>query len=377
MITKDEELEKILKKYNYVGLNILHTDKEKIDYLISSGYQDIDTKKGINDQTVYRIASISKVEIALGIMKLYEMGLVSFYDDVSKYLGFKLRNPKFPDKIITLEMIMTQTSSISDCGDEVRHVGYDGINGYISDNVPLEDLLNNPSYCYYTPGSFSDYEPGTVWEYSNFGCGILACIIEKLTHKNYDEFLREEIFDKLGLDASYYVTNIKNQENIASLYEYDNKSDSFILERNKEMFIEKVFPKYPLGNNFRGPAGGLFITAKDLSIIMMMLMNDGTYDGKTLFKKETIEEMKKVHWQGWAYDPEYRKKGLQLLELYGLSKETLMGHCGNAYGLRSFMLFNEHHGYIFLCNGANYGLYQDHFVEMMSDILKFLIAKFE
>ncbi len=108
-----------------------------------------------------------------------------------------------------------------------------------------------------------------------------------------------------------------------------------------------------------------------------MLVNNGLYEGKRIFKEETIEEMKKVHWRGIAPDPQYHAKGLQLVILEGYSKEPLMGHFGCAYNLRSFLLFNNEHIYVFACNGADYQGDSDHMTNCQYDILTYLIKKFE
>lgn len=379
--TKDEELLKVLNKYPHIGCSVIHTTNQEIDYYIVDGKENVELNIPTSFDTIYRIASVSKIEIAIGIMKLKEMNKLDIYEDISKYLGFEVRNPNYPNHIITLELLMTQTSSISDLGDEVLHKGYDGVNGYIKDYVSLKDILSNKASIYYSEKVFLNKEPGTYWNYSNLGCGICACIIEKVSGMLYDDFLQEYIFKPLNIDGTYFYKKVKNKTNVASLYEYDSKSDEkqnkFYLERNQESFFNNAYDEFPLGNNFRGPAGGLFISGKNLSIIMMMLMNNGIYHNVRVLNEETVLEMKKIHWQGTSYDPEYKKKGLQLLLLDGYSKETLMGHCGCAYGLRSFMLFNNKHGYIFLCNGANFGSCGDHFTKMIEDVLKYLIAKFE
>lgn len=372
MIKEDKELKKILDNYEYAGINIIHATKKEIDYNVFYGYKSIEEKSLIDEDTIYRIASISKIEIALAVMSLVEKGLLDIYTDISNYLGFKVRNPKYPEVFITIEMLMTQTSSIND-GDYEAGLGYDGVNGPIID-VKLEDLLNNTNYKYYTSKTYLDACPGTLWRYSNFGCGILACIIEKVSGMPYIEYVKKVLLDPLDIDGGYSIKQVKSLDKVASLYEWDNK---LILERDINMFNEYCYPVYELGNNFRGPAGGLFISPKNLAKIMMMLMNKGIYNGVRILKEETVCEMFKIHWQGIASDPQYKKKGLQLILLDGYSKETLKGHFGCAYGLRSFMLFNEEHGYIFMCNGANYKEFQEHMVLMEKEVLLYLVKKFE
>lgn len=339
----------ISKKYNHVGINTLLIKNGNI-YTSSEGVKTLNEEEGLNINTIFRIASISKVVVALGIMKLYEQGLVDINEDVSKYLGFTLRNPNHPNIPITLRMIMTQTSSISDGNQE--SIGYDGVNG-ISEYVSLEDLLINKDSKYYYEHTYTLHKPGEHFEYSNFGCGILACIIERITGFYFSDFIRENVLLPLGLDASFKASDIIHKENIASLYSYNKNTDTFKLERNKEMFLKYEYPKFKIGDNFRMAAGGLFISIHDLSIIMQMFMNHGTYKNVKVFEETTIKFMKEIHWQGTSEDPDYYKKGLQLQILDDYHKDPIYGHFGNAYGLRSFMFFNDFIGIIFITNGAN------------------------
>jgi CubicO group peptidase (beta-lactamase class C family) len=372
---KDQQLEALLNKYPHVGVTIIHTTKDEIDYLQVFGKKDLNSCEPLTNNSIFRIASISKVIVALGIMKLVEDGKLDIYEDVSKYLGFPLRNIYYPDDKITLEMIMTQTSSLND-GNDDPHLGYDGVNGPTME-VDLNRLLNDETYEYYTKKTYLNKKPGTYWNYSNFGCGILACIIEKVTGKYFTDYIKEVLLDPLGIDGGYRIEQVKKMNDVVSLYDYSFKDNKFILLRNKDLFLEKMFPKYPLGNNFRGPAGGLFISGTDLSKIMLMLMNKGKYQSFRYLKEETVALMEQIHWQGIASDEAYKAKGLQLLLLDGFSKETLKGHFGFAYGLRSFMLYNTNHGYIFLCNGADYKEYEHGIVKMERDILEYLVNKFE
>lgn len=344
-----ESISKIISKYRYVGINTLLI-KNNRTYTSVNGYKDLETKEPLNEKSIFRIASVSKVIVALGIMKLYEENKLNVKDDISKYLGYLVRNPHFPDVPITIEMIMTQTSSISDGADDVK--GYDGVNGpkvYIK----LQDLLTNPNFEYYLDKTFTNYMPGTHWEYSNFGCGILACIIEKVSGMYFSDYIRKEILLPLNIDGSFRISDIVNKDNVVALYDAFENGE-FVLQRNLEMFLKYEYPKYELGDNFRMPAGGLFISMLDLSKIMQLLMNKGIYNNIRIFKPETINFMMDVHWSGDSDDLTYRKKGLQLLILETY-KETLYGHFGSAYGLRSFMLFNENIGMISLCNGAIFG----------------------
>ena len=343
-----------MNKYKYSGVNMLLFIKDEILESTSLGYASIENKTPLALDNIFRIASISKVVVALAIMKLVEEGKIDVEEDISKYLGYKVRNPHFPDDVIKVKYVMTQTSSISDANQKDK--GYDGVNGP-SMHVSLQDLLTNENYEYYTPKTYLNHKPGTYFEYSNFGCGILACIVEKVTGKYFTDYIREVVLLPLGLDASFRADDINNPDKIASLYyfEYDPPK----LSRDKDMFMRYVFPRYPLGDNFRGPAGGLFISALDLMKIAQMLMNKGTYNGIQIFKKETVELMEKEAWRGIAEDDgSYKAKGLQLhlleLDFWPYKGEMgLKGHFGFAYGAMTFMFYTKDFGMIFFCSGTN------------------------
>lgn len=373
METKDLKLQELLEKYKHVGLTIVHTTKDDVDFCFTTGYQDLENNLETANDTIYRFASVSKIIVALSVMTLVEKGVLDIYEDVSKYLGFTLRNPNHPDKKITLEHIMTQTSSLND-GNEDPKLGYDGVN-VTSLDISLERLLNDPTYEYYTDKTYLKAAPGEVWNYSNFGCGILACIIEKVTGKYFTDYVKEVILDPLGIDGGFRVDQVVKKDKVASLYVYEN--EDFRKLRSLELFERYLYPKYPLGNNFRGPAGGLFISPMDLSKIMRMMMNKGVYNGVRILKEETICEMEKVHWSGISDDPTYRAKGLQLQLLSGFTSEPLKGHFGSAYGLRSFMFYTKNNGYILACNGANFIYVKDDMVKMHRDIITYLTNKYE
>ena len=369
----------ILKDYNefvtqfeMVGSNVIFVDKNNYLENQVSGFSSLERNEKTTDKSIYRIASISKVIVAIGLLKLYEKGLVDLDEDISKYLGFTVRNPKFPDDKITLRMILTQTSSIIDDGALVDglYKGYDGSN-CTDDYITLKELLTPESIRFYK--GYSDYKPGTNFIYSNLGCGILACVCEKITNKYFPEYIKEELLHPLGIMSGFRLEDIADPENLVSHYFYvDNK---FKLNRDYASFKRVQCLKYPLGDNYRGVAGGLYISAYNLSKIMKMLMNKGVYEGVRILEEKTVEEMEKVQWEGIPIDPTYRKKGLQMIIMDQFTDKPLKGHFGNAYGLRSFMLYNENGGIIFLCNGANFITDEEHMTVVQEKIIKFLVEK--
>src|SRR5690606_7988971 len=107
-------------------------------------------------------------------------------------------------------------------------------------------------------------------------------------------------------------------------------------------FIDSTYPDHPLGNNFRGPAGGLFVSMQDLRKIMVALMNDGKYKNIRILNQETVDTFLNMNFFACR---NYEEK-----------QATLHGYTGGAYGVCSVMYFSKAKktGVCFIANGGNY-----------------------
>ncbi|MDD4212863.1 MAG: serine hydrolase [Bacilli bacterium] len=334
----------ICEKGRLVGASCVITRHGAIKEALSYGMSSLEDNRLVTPYTIYRIASISKTVMALSLMKLVEEGRLSIEDDISTILGFLVRNPRFPETSITIKMLLTQTSSITDGLDD-ESTGYNHVNGTNRD-VTLFDLLSQTGSCF-VPETFDKHEPGTKFLYANFNCGILSCIIEKVSGELFTEYVKKVVFFPLGLDASYRPSDIVNSD-IASLYYAD--AEEVRLSRTREDFLRREYKIFPLGENYRGPAGGLFINMIDLCRIASVFINHG----HPILKKETIDLMLQKHWEG-PRNGSYQAKGLQMIILDDF-KVRLYGHFGDAYGAKSFMLFNPEKeiAITFITNGGHY-----------------------
>lgn len=225
------EYKNFVKEFNMVGSNVLYLRNDLYQEIVSHGFSDIKNNKLSTSKSIYRIASISKVIVAIAIMKLYEDGLIDLDEDISTYLGFKVRNPKYPNDLINLRMLMTQTSSILDNGiiENGFCKGYDASNSTF-DYIKLEDLLNPESDRYYN--AFSDHKPGTTFIYSNLACGILACICEKVTKVYFIEFIKDILFKPLDIRSGFRLEDIEDIDSLCVHYNYDENNDNFTLYRD-------------------------------------------------------------------------------------------------------------------------------------------------
>ena len=344
-------------KNRLVGTAACIVNKGKIIEEVHFGKMSLEANQDVHEKTIFRIASISKIIVAMAALKLIEDGKANLDDDIGDIIGFKIRNPYYPDDKITIRMLMTQTSSITDGYDDENPLydneisGYNGVNG-TNWEVSLKDLLVPSNNKYYTPLTYDQNRPGSKFIYSNFGCGILACIVEALSGELFTTYVEKEFFEHLGIDASFRACNIKHQENIASLYYPTNDvNQPYRLSRSAKSFIDSCYPIFPLKENFRGPAGGLFISMSDLSKIMILLMNDGIDANQQILSKETVDLMLQMHYLGPNLN--YSAKGLQL-RILDFDGEIFKGHTGSAYGVISYLFFNKEEdiGICFITNGG-------------------------
>ena len=328
----EADLREIMKKLDVVGLSVAVVKKGNIIYTHSFGLKDMTTKAPLSDTDIFRIASISKSFSASSIMQLIEAGKFAMDDDFSDLVGFKVRNPKFPETMITLKMIMSHTSSINDS------------QGYFS-----LDAINpekNPDWakCY------SDYAPGTGYKYCNLNYNMVGAVIEKFSGERFDNYVKNHILNPLGLYGGYNIDSL-DASRFATLHEYDAATKTFKTSPAAYTPRREEIKNYVMGYTTPvfSPTGGMKISATDLAKYMSMHMNMGKYKGTRIMSKKSAKLMqtKVADEEGYA---------LALTNLDDLIPGKLMvGHTGSAYGLYSAMFFHpkEKFGIVVITNGCN------------------------
>ncbi len=328
----EADLRDIMKKLDVVGLSVAVVKKGEIVYTNSFGLKNIETKAPLSDSDIFRIASISKSFSATSIMQLMEAGKLSLDDDFSDLVGFKIRNPKFPDNIITLRMILSHTSSINDS------------QGYFT--LDAINPSKNPDWakCY------SDYAPGKGYRYCNLNYNMVGTVIEKLSGERFDNYVKNHILKPLGLYGGYNVDSL-DASRFASLHEYDAATKTFKPSPAAYNPRREEIRNYVMGYStpIFSPTGGMKISATDLAKYMSMHMNMGKYKGKRIMSKKSAKLMQtKV-----AEDEGYALALTNLNDL--IPGKMMVGHTGSAYGLYSAMFFHpkEKFGIVVITNGCN------------------------
>jgi CubicO group peptidase (beta-lactamase class C family) len=326
----DAAIRQIMQEGKAVGLSVAVVKKGKLIYNESFGMKNLEENQPMTNDCFFRIASISKSFSATSIMQLVEAGKVSLDADVSDILGFKVRNPKFPDVVITLKLMLSHLSSINDS------------QGYFS--LDAINPAKNPDWakCY------NDYAPGKGYQYCNLNFNMLGAVIEKVSGERFDRYVKQHVLDPLGLYGGYYVEEL-DKSKFATLYAYDS-TGKFIPPPGAYQQRAEVIAAYKMGESTPvfSPTGGMKISARDLARYMTMHMNYGK-NGKRIISKKSAIAM---------------QTPLSSDEGYGLALEVtekmipgrkLTGHTGVAYGLYSAMFFDpkEKFGIVVITNGCD------------------------
>ncbi len=315
-----------------VGLSVAVVKKGKIIYTHSFGNKNIEANTPLTDDCLFRIASISKSFSATSIMQLAEKKKLSLEDDISNLVGFKIRNPKFPETVITLRMAMSHRSSLNDS------------QGYFTLDAINPDKNKDWAKCY------NSYEPGTGYQYCNLNYNMIGTIIEKKSGERFDQYVKHHILDPLKLYGGYCVDSLDNSR-FATIYEYNDSLKSFNASPAAYAPRSEEIKNYTMGYStpIFSPTGGMKISAPDLAVYMIMHMNQGKYKGKRIISKESAKQMQTMLSVKEGY-------GLAILKTDKLiTGKTMTGHTGSAYGLYSAMFFNpeEKFGIVVISNGCH------------------------
>ena len=172
----DEFTKEYCEKTGFTGILRL-TLKDEILYERSLGCDNL------TSESMFSLYSLSKPFCAIGLMRLYDRGLVDIDAHPSKYLDAA----KVLDKDMTLRHIMTHTSGIPDFYMEPDFADIDGTPETMREKLP--ELFAKPAY----------FKAGTQAKYANINYNIMAFIIENVTGMPYAEYMKKEVFEKLGL----------------------------------------------------------------------------------------------------------------------------------------------------------------------------------
>lgn len=221
----DHIIKKILPE-NSPACAVLIMKDGKILFKKAYGYEDVEKKKKATTSTQFNLGSLSKAVTAVAIMKLQEQGKLNVQDSVGKFFtGIKAGSK------ITIHHLLSHTSGLSDSIYTKHYYESAGIDWLSFDSILKQTKVKplRQMYAVYALAGYSrkyEYdpeemnklailtsEPGTKYNYSNSGYARLATIIEKAAGKNFNDYLREQIFLPLQMKHSYSY-NFYNEDDI-------------------------------------------------------------------------------------------------------------------------------------------------------------------
>ncbi|MBA4854031.1 serine hydrolase [Emticicia sp. BO119] len=292
----DKVVNEYVEKSYTAGAVVLVVRNGKIVYNKGLGYDDLSTRKLMQKDAIFRIASQSKAIASVAVMMLYEEGKFLLDDPISKYIP-SFKNPTVLDKYnekdttyttvparreITIRDLLTHTSGISYAGIGTK----EAVAIYAKNKIPsgigtpdytLEDAINRLAKMPLV------HHPGEKWTYG-LNTDVLGYFVEIMSGMSFDSFLHERVFKPIGMNDTYFYLPESKFSRLAAL----NTED-------KDKMVMKVTGNqgnYPTqkGTYFSGGAG-LVSTATDYAMFLQMLLNGGKYNGQRLLSPITVNMM--------------------------------------------------------------------------------------
>lgn len=318
---------------------IVEFDAKRVTRIRAEGMADPVAKRPVSADDPVRVASISKLIVAMGVDALVRSGKIDMNRDVSDYLGWRLRNPAFPETPITMAMLMAHQSSLTDNADYLIPAGQ-SVRAF-AENPKAWDSAN---------------APGTWFNYTNFNSPIIASVMERVTGERFDRLMRQLVFDPAGIDACFGWTSCSDAKVVRAVV---LTSETGRVRKDDLKGVRPpcdVYPAadgtcdisaYQIGSNggMFSPQGGARISMRDLAKIGQLLMKTsgrlvadnikgGLYNRDKAILTGNTEKgffcryARNIHVIGASKSAECHD------DPFGDGR-TRIGHAGEAYGLRS------------------------------------------
>jgi CubicO group peptidase (beta-lactamase class C family) len=282
---------------DFSGAVTLVARKGRVVHFEAHGVADIEAKKAMSTDTLFRLASMTKPVTAVSILMLVEEGKLVLSDPVSKFVP-EFKNPKvaawnLPNdaagaglrlvpaaREITIQDLLTHTSGLANgfegpAGEYVRRANLPS-GGSLEERVKRAATLP------------LNFQPGTQWEYSpSTGFDTLGRVVEILSGMTLDQFFKTRVFEPLGMKDTFFTVPPNRTADVGVAY---TKNESGLVR--PQVPVESSAPRAaePSGPYFSG-AGGLTGSAADYLAFSQMLLNGGQLNGVRLLGRKTVELM--------------------------------------------------------------------------------------
>ena len=335
-------IERLLKMATMPGfaLGIINPNGSTDYYM----FGEINRKTGEppTKNSIFLTASLTKTVTATAILQLWEQGKIDLDTDVSTYLPFNLKHPEYPDIPITIRMMLTHTSGLS-------NVQWRSFTYFSLLHFPLYwyEYYLTPGNQFYYANNWNEYPPGDGLYYSSIAYDLLGYIVECVSGETFPDYCENHIFEPLYM---------KNTSMRLSDVNYDQLTHIYL--NILGVYIE--IPYYEIEND---GSGGMFSTVEDICHYLTMHMQQGTYQDTQILDPETIEMMHTIQFPDLpSYDfmKDGRKYGLGWIQWPDSDftyNNGMQGHFGNIPGASASMTVLNNTGVVFFGNewsGLNY-----------------------
>ena len=332
-------LSAVFQTYHTLGAVVCVIQNGAVAYTACYGARSPDAAPMTAD-TLFRVGSISKMVTGIGLMRLVEEGRLSLDADLSPLLGVPLRHPRYPDTPITLRQLMTHTAALRDSPAYDRALA--------GEATPLSQLMQGALL----PEQFLSYAcPGTRLHYSNFGGGLLGCVLEAATGRTVDAWMQAEVFAPLGVTAAYQSALLPADAPVADPYRMPGRILGEAV-RNGAAAVTEADPQ----THYTWTAGKLTLSAPDLSRLLIALCEGGVCDGKRILSEGSALAMRTLQ-NGVGSVTGKSERGLCLIPQVNtlVRGRTLWGHGGKANGMLCAAYFDptDRTGVVMLTNGCD------------------------
>src|SRR4030095_2341065 len=323
-----DSIEAIMKQEHIVGLMLGITTKDSVLFSGGFGYADLDTRRNVNESTLFRMGSITKMFVSIGVMKLVNEGKLKLDDELKKIAPeVPFQNKWEATKPVRLVHLLEHTTGF----DDIKLNRMYSLDTKENTGIDMMLVHKNSMIC--------RWKPGERFAYSNPNYAILGYIIEKLSGKPYNQYLTENILIPLGMMNSNF--NLRSKHPQQDVKEY-------IVKNGKTIPVRSV-------TLLSGPPGALWSNADEMVRFVQLFLRNGD----SLFSANTITEIETAHSSLAARSGQ--KNGYSLGNdntFFGYSKFPFRGHGGLTGTCFSSLKYNRELGIGFVLasnsNNNNY-----------------------
>jgi len=308
-----ERIRPVMQSYvdtkGYGGISTMISRRGRVVYADQVGWQDREAGTPMAENTIFRIYSMTKPVIYTALMTLYEEGRFQLIDPVAKFIpafgATKVLGPdgslsdQNPMRPMQVRDLMTHCSGLSYDFLEDSAVGGMYREARLMNDASrslesvIEELVRIPLA----------FQPGTMWHYS-LGTDVAAHLIQVLSGKPLDEFMRERMFAPLGMEDTDFRVPEAKRARLAAMYGHPDLFDRdmtfsalfghFLSGNSGRRDVDETYPVDAPGGFLRGGIG-LFSTAADYTRFATMLLSGKAEDGARIIGRKTLELMHQNH----------------------------------------------------------------------------------